>query len=624
MSLSLSKSKNLLKYCFRKPLSFKSHVLIMLFCYMLAELALYVSITPTPKVISLLFGFLYALILTGICLGLPKFIGMTCFAVSNVAVIVWALAQIIYYDLFHRLMWTTDVAFASDGVIFMDDVLNFYAPLLWWIILMVWGLAYLMVLLRWSHKNTLSRPKWKIWSGTLCAFLALCVTQNSNFVNGNDTSQGTVSVYYNSGYYHLLKEDIQTNWLAQYLPGYEQKQNTYRSQIEHYFSKRTSHEANQMTGIFQGKNVIVILMESLDDWMITPEQTPTISAIMEESIVFTDFYTPFYGTTRSINTEVCIDAGIYFPTNGSYFYDYLSNSFEHSLPNVLRANGYSSQVFHHNYPDYYRRTELIPAIGYDRYHSYIAESGQKEVLNDCYPFDSQTMRQQFFRKGLTFNMLITQAAHLPYSYDDPMSIYAMEKYPEYYGAYGSEEEDCIRAKARLIDDTIARLLEELEQEGMLDDTVIIALSDHYPYGYSDTEQLLEYSGGTDLLSLDNTPCFIWSAGITPMTITKTLNTSDLLPTLLNLLGIEAQYNYLGHDAFDPNYEGYAFFADGSWVSEGIMCKKNIAGNYADVTVINNKYGKDISSEWIHEITESSREFTTISNLILLSDYYKDG
>jgi len=378
-----------------------------------------------------------------------------------------------------------------------------------------------------------------------------------------------------------------------------------------------------MTGVMEGKNVIVVLMESLDDWMITPEQMPTVSALMEESIVFTDFYTPFYGTTRSINTEVCVNTGVYFPTNGSYFYDYLSNSFAHSLPNTLRAYGYSAQVFHHNYPDYYRRTELIPAIGYDRYQSYIEESGEEEVLNDCYPFDSPTMRQQFFREGLTFNMLITQAAHMPYNYEDPMSSYALEKHPEYYGAYGSEEEDCIRAKARLIDDTFARLFDELEQEGLLEDTVIIALSDHYPYGYSDTEQLLAYADGTDLLCLDNTPCFIWSADITPMTVSKTLNTSDLFPTLLNLLGIESEYRYLGRDAFDPGYVGYAFFADGSWASEGVLCRKNIDDEQSEVTVIRNKYGKVIDDEWLRTTTEASREFTFMSNLILISDYYRE-
>ena len=616
-----STCKQILRSCFIEPFSGKVHGVVVLFSYTLAELGMFISITPTPKPLALLFGFLYALVLTGICLSIPKTAGKIFFAISNLAIAAWAMAQIAYYRLFHRLMWLHDMAFASDGVIFLDDVLSFYAPPLWWILVGLCLCSYLMALLRWPHKNATTNFKKYIWAGTVAALLILSATESLS--GKSDISRGTFPVYYEKGFYHLFKEDVKTNFLEPCLPNYAEKQKEYREQITHYFSQRTEHEANTMTGVFAGKNVIVVLMESLDDWMITPEQMPTVSALMEESIVFTDFYTPFFGTTRSINTEVCINTGVYFPTNGSYFYDYLTNSFAHSLPNTLREYGYSSQVFHHNYPDYYRRTELIPAIGYDRYQSYIQESGEPEVLNDCYPFDSQAMRQQFFREGLTFNMLITQAAHLPYSYDDPMSIYAMEKHPEYYGAYGSEEEDCIRAKARLIDDTFARLLGELEQEGLLEDTVIVALSDHYPYGYRNTEQLLEYSGGTDLLCLDNTPCFIWSADMTPITVNKTLNTSDLFPTLLNLLGINPEFPYLGRDAFDPNYVGYAFFADGSWASEGVLCRKNLTDDQSEVTVIWNKYGKVIDDAWIHTTTEASREFTLVSNLILISDYYRE-
>lgn len=618
-----SKWNQILRFCFREPFFPKVHGLLVLFCYAFAELGLFLCVTPTPKPVSLLFGILYALVFTGICLSIPKIAGMILFAVSSFSITAWALAQIIYCDIFRRLMWTNDAAFASDGVVFVDDVLDFYAPTLWWVLCGIFLFSYLMALLHWPHGNAYEGHRKRLWLGTAAALMVLGFAENSALVSGSDVTQGTVPVYYNNGFYHLLKEDIKTNWLEPYLPNYGQKTEEKQKQIASYISRRPDHEANEMTGVMEGKNVIVVVMESLDDWMITPEDMPTVSALMEEGIVFTDFYTPFYGTTRSINTEVCMNTGVYFPTNGSYFYDYLGNSFAHSLPNVIRAYGYSSQVFHHNYPEYYRRTELIPALGYDRYQSYIQESGEAEVLNDCYPFDSETMRRQFFREGLTFNMLITQAAHMPYKYGEALSSYALEKHPEYFGAFGSEEEDCIRAKARLVDDTFARLLEELEQEGLLEDTLILSFSDHYPYGYSDREQLLEYSGGTDLLCLDNTPCFLWSADITPMTVQKTLNTSDLLPTLLNLLGIQPEYPYLGRDAFDPDYVGYAFFADGSWASEGVLCRKNIADAQSEVTVVWNKYGKVIDAEWLRTTAAASREFTLISNLILISDYYKE-
>ena len=68
----------------------------------------------------------------------------------------------------------------------------------------------------------------------------------------------------------------------------------------------------------------------------------------------------------------------------------------------------------------------------------------------------------FFREGQTFNTIITRSAHLSYKYNEVLSHWGLKKYPEYRGMYGSEEEDCARVKAKLVDDMFARLLEELE------------------------------------------------------------------------------------------------------------------------------------------------------------------
>ena len=70
------KCKQILHFYFREPFSGKIQWLSMLFCYILAEFGMFLSITPTPKTVSLLFGILYALVLTGICLSLPKGAGI--------------------------------------------------------------------------------------------------------------------------------------------------------------------------------------------------------------------------------------------------------------------------------------------------------------------------------------------------------------------------------------------------------------------------------------------------------------------------------------------------------------------------------------------------------------------
>ena len=99
---------------------------------------------------------------------------------------------------------------------------------------------------------------------------------------------------------------------------------------------------------------------------------------------------------------------------------------------------------------------------------------------------------------------------------------------------------------------------------------------------------------------------------------KVLNTSDLLPTMLNLLGVESPYDYIGHDAFDDAYEGFVPFSNGSWIwgdtafdSAG---KKliSISGNQQTVT-----------GEIQKEMADKVQEFIRVNNLILEADYYQE-
>ena len=183
---------------------------------------------------------------------------------------------------------------------------------------------------------------------------------------------------------------------------------------------------------------------------------------------------------------------------------------------------------------------------------------------------------------------------------------------------GNEETDCAYLKAKLVDDLFARMLKELQENGQLENTVIIGVTDHYTYGYKDMDSLLKLSGVDETILLEKTPCFIWSPDLEAMEMDKVLNTSDLMPTVLNLLGIESPYAYIGQDAFDEDYEGFVPFSNGSWIigdtayDSGTKKCISISGNQQTVT-----------ADFQKEMAEKVQEFIRINNLILESDYYKD-
>ena len=294
--------------------------------------------------------------------------------------------------------------------------------------------------------------------------------------------------------------------------------------------------------------------------------------------------------------------------------EFLENAFNQSIAAQMTDNGYSAKVFHYNNPAFYNRNILEPAMGYENYVAYSDYVEDRALLcDDNLLFEIPEVRDQFFREGMTFNTVITRSAHLGYTYNEIITSVAIKEYPEYVGLYKSEEECSARLKAKLVDDFFKQLLQELEDRGQLENTVIVAMTDHYTYGYKNMEELYAHSNVDSELLLEKVPCFIWAADKPRMQIDKVLNTADLVPTVLNLMGIESPYDYLGQDAFDPNYAGYAIFPDGSWICNGVA--------WQDGKILMNTRNQSVSQEEIDAMADISEKFRNISNLLLTSDYY---
>lgn len=605
--------------------------------YFLIELLAFLCLKPESG-FSLVFGACWALLLSGISLMLPRLAGRIFFGVTYFFILLWTLAQIGYHSVFSRMLWLSDIFYAGEGADYFGEVLSAF-PVLFWVggvLLIATGVLLIWKFPKGGKWAFLSSLPYLITVASVAVFLAFLpeivflrdldvwgtrseYAQSSSYRATYNTMYDGKNVFRICGIYQLTFRDVWMHGLYPMTPAYRQELQEQTQEINSYFEKRTVPAENEMTGAFSGKNVILVLMESMDDWMITPEDTPTLYRLMEEGISFTNFYTPGYGTARTINSEFCMNTGIYLPTTGDYVFDYVTNDFSQSIASQMTANGYSSEVFHYNTPDFYSRGVFEPAMGYNSYVCYADYEKDKDRLyDDCLLFEIPQLADIFFRSGQTFNTIITRSAHLSYKYNEVLSYYALKQYPQYRGKYASEEEDCARVKARLVDDMFARLLQELTQRGLLENTVIIGITDHYTYGYKNEEELYALSGVTEKLLLEKTPCFVWSAEKPSLQVDKILNTSDFLPTVLNLLGIDSPYRYLGQDAFDPNYKGYVLFPDGSWICNGVTCRVTSEGT----AILQNTQNVPITEEFLKEMGEISREYIRISNLLLTANYYQ--
>lgn len=590
------------------------------------------------------FGALWSFLLAAVAMMLPRLGGRIFFGVTYFAFVGWTLAQTGYDCVFGNIMWITDSFYASEGFGFLADVLGSF-PLHWWlgaVFLIAVGVLILKFFPRFpktvdgrirrlaGHGAVIALAVIQLFAVPQLLFLRDDGVWGTHSEYGQSTSYEAAwkvmydaeKVYDMAGIYQLTAKDIWKNFLYPLTPAYRTELSNNVAEINAFFAARGEREDNEMTGIFEGKNVVLVLMESMDDWMITKSGTPVLYRLMNEGISFTNFWTPQYGTARTLNSEFCMNTGIYLPTTGNYVFNYVTNAFNQSFANQMNASGYSSEVFHYNSGEFYSREVFEPALGYNRYNSYMdyyPDESDKALLDEQLLFEIPDYYDLFFREGQTFNCIITRHAHLGYKFNQIASSYALSKHPGFRVRYDSEEEICARAKAKLVDEMFRRLLQELEVNGQLQNTVIIGMTDHYTYGYENTEELMALSGAANEFELERTPCFVWSADGPALTVDKTMNTSDFLPTMLNLLGVDTPYSYLGQDAFDPDYAGYVIFPDGRWIADGIYCSGTVDGEPVLYTYDEDKV---IREEFVAEMSALCNEYVRISNLLLTSDYYK--
>ncbi len=613
--------------------------LLVPFSFFLIELFAFVFLHVEGMALwPLAFGALWAMLLGGLIRMLPRNAGRIGYGAAYGSMLVYAGGETGYYQLFDEMMWISEFQYASEGSDYLDVLLGY--PVTFFVgifALIVIGVVNLCRFPVWGHFNWHSAAAGIV--SLVCAlgafFMPELVFENDRSIKyaGSDygRAQSAEAAYENMfnthrlyqvcGLHQTLAKDVYANLIYPMTPDYTRAQEEGIKTVDSYFLEAEEKQTNAMTGLLKDKNVILVLMESMDDWMFG-EYTPALNQLMSEGINFTNFYTPPYGGIRTFNTEFCINTGNFLSSGGGYAFDYVTNDFEQSLASILTREGYSAATFHYNDPSFYSRGEFSPAMGYEEYVCYADYvKGDPDAKNKLYDdnllFDNQALRAEFFNPSeKRFDFVITRSAHLSYKYNEVLSYWGLKKYPDFRGLTGNEETDCAYLKAKLVDDFFARLLEELGAQGELENTVIIGVTDHYTYGYKNLEALLELSGVEESLLMEKTPCFIWSADMEPMEVDKVLNTSDFLPTVLNLLGVDPEYNYIGSDAFDESYEGFVPFSNGSWITGDVAydaSKKKVIYLTEDA--------EPVTKEFMEQMAQKVNTFTKINNLILDTNYY---
>lgn len=319
---------------------------------------------------------------------------------------------------------------------------------------------------------------------------------------------------------------------------------------------------NDYTGIFSNQNVVIIQLEGIDSWMVNDNIMPTLTYLSKHGLNFTNRYAPNFGGGRTQNTEYAINTGLYIPVNGYNIYNSYKNSFNYSLANVFKQNGYKVNSIHYNHGYFYSREKLHKAFGFDNYYSLLdlnIGDGEKYWYNDENLADNEEAYDLITPNdnGKFLSYVITMSAHGVFNDEYPI-------------CENLTNDECIYKSAKTTDNFLAKLLYKMDDDDLLDNTTFILISDHYAYtyGFDNIKKLKNIENDNMNGEIDKVPFIIWNNSIPRAEIDTIMDSADILPTLVNLFGFNVNpNNYLGTDVFSDYHEKFVYFKDQSYIAQ---------------------------------------------------------
>ncbi len=371
-----------------------------------------------------------------------------------------------------------------------------------------------------------------------------------------------------------------------------------KKQIQTWFDNKNENlPDNQYKGIFQGKNLIVIQVESLENFVINQqyegqEITPTLNKLLKNSLYFPNYYEQVNNGTSS-DADLMTNASVYPVRRGSTFFRYPNNSYN-TMPKIMEQNGYATMALHSDEGFYWNVKNALINFGFDQFKDEETFPIKKHfwmgLTDECF-FDQtagilENSKQPFY----AFTVTIT--SHMPFNLPKDFKNLTLDKAFDktYMGGYFQS--------INYTDKQIGKFLDNLDKKGILDNSVVVVYGDHtsiHKYYGDKVEKMKQKESWWD--NGKRVPLIIYSKNMERQQINTIGAQIDLLPTLAYTFGVnEADYKNtaLGRNLLKTN-KSYALLANGTIVGKKSLSEKDI---------------------------ENINESFTVSDKIIRSNYFK--
>lgn len=455
------------------------------------------------------------------------------------------------------------------------------------------------------------------------------------------------------GIYTYQINDIIASLKPQISPlfGYDEASKTFR---DYYASSDTGTKTNEYTDIFKGKNMLLIHAESFQQFLLDTEfngepVAPNMKRLAEEGFYFSNFYAQESVGTSS-DSEFTLNSSLMPANNGTVFISYWDRDFV-TMPKLLKEKGYYTFSMHGNNGSMWNRNVVHPRLGYDKFYNYKNDFKIDETiglgLSDKSFFKQAVpkIKKISETKQNFYGTMIMLSNHTPWSKDlDKIGDYAVDyKYEKINEETGVKEIASAPYMegtklgnyfkfSHYADEAIGQFIEDLDKEGILDNTVIIIYGDHdAKLKKNDFDRFYNYDPYTDSIKDSDDPTYvdvdfyqyelnrkvpfiIWSKDKkVSKEVKEVMGMYDVLPTLGNMFGFNNKYA-LGNDIFNVK-ENIVVFPDGNWLTNKMYynSQKEEGKPLTD---------EPVSVEYIQEKNKYSQDLLSVSDSIIVYDLIK--
>lgn len=385
--------------------------------------------------------------------------------------------------------------------------------------------------------------------------------------------------------------------------------------INNYVKNDNGSKQNKYTGMFEGKNLIYIVAESFSELAVSKKYTPTLYKLVHDGFYFENFYTS--NNLSTIGGEFQALTGLYADNtilsswrNGTGYYPY-------GLGNIFKDNGYNTFAYHNNSVYFQDRNIYLKSQGFDNFKG--CYNGLEKVINcEQWPQSDVEMMDATINDYINsdkpfMTYYMTVSGHFYYNFSDN-SMAKKNKdlvndldYPEEVKGYMATQIE--------LDKALELLINKLKEKDKLDDTVIVLLADHFPYNLSlDNINILSTYKRDYLIEANSNNLIIYNSKMKKVTVDKVGMSIDVLPTVLNLFGINYDSRIImGKDILSTT-PGIAIFKDKSWVTNN--------GTYYASTGRFEAKADDLEEDYVKNINTIVNNRVAISRMIVANDYYK--